>query len=60
MPDITMCTSKSCPYNSRCYRSQARPDKLQSYSNFEYVCNEDSGFIEYIPFVGNKMLVSLV
>ncbi len=48
MPDITMCLSESCPVRDTCYRKQAKPDKYQSYSIFDYTCNEDNGFCEYI------------
>lgn len=44
MPDITMCTSGTCAMKECCYRVVAKPDKLQSYSNFEYTCNEDNDF----------------
>lgn len=44
MPDITMCSSCNCPEKNNCYRSTAEPDTLQSWSNFEYVCNEENGF----------------
>ena len=49
MSDITMCTSTKCPVKEACYRAQATADKLQSYSNFEYTCHEDNGFVYYIP-----------
>ena len=49
MSDITMCASQNCPEWDKCYRAQAKPDKYQSWSNFEYVCNESSGFQDYIP-----------
>lgn len=48
MPDITMCSSKECPMRSSCYRTRAKLDKLQNWTNFEYFCNENSGFNEYI------------
>ena len=48
MPDITMCTSENCPYIDRCYRVRAKPSKYQSWSNFEYTCNEDNGFENFI------------
>lgn len=35
MPDITMCSNKTCPLRPRCYRALARPDPLQSYSYFQ-------------------------
>ena len=40
MPDICMCMSKNCARREECYRAQAIPDRLQSYSNFEELCNE--------------------
>ena len=46
--DITMCTSENCPYRDECYRVRAKPGKYQSWSNFEYVCNENSGFDDFI------------
>ena len=47
--DITMCTSENCPYRDECYRVRAKPGKYQSWSNFEYVCNENSGFENFMP-----------
>ena len=49
MADITMCTSQNCPMMEECYRARARPSKYQSWSNFEYTCNENSGFEDFIP-----------
>ena len=46
--DITMCTSINCPERDDCYRVQAKPSVMQSWSNFEYRCNEDSGFCDFI------------
>ena len=46
--DITMCTSENCPYRDECYRVRAKPGKYQSWSNFEYVCNENSGFENFM------------
>ena len=55
MSDITMCTSIKCPQLNTCYRAQAKPDNLcQSWSDFEYTCNEESGFEDYIAFEYNK------
>ena len=51
MPDITMCSSSECSMKNNCYRSTAKPDTLQSWSNFEYTCNEANGF-EW--FMGNN------
>ena len=46
--DITMCSSKFCPMREECYRAQAKEDSVQSWNNFEYTCNEDSGFCDFI------------
>ena len=46
--DITMCTSINCPERDNCYRAQAKPSVMQSWSNFEYTCNENSGFEDFI------------
>ena len=48
MLDMTMCSSENCPERNRCYRSRATPDRLQSYSNYEYTCNENSGFESFL------------
>ena len=34
MPDITMCTNKSCDDFDKCYRAQAEPSYFQSYAEF--------------------------
>ena len=47
--DITMCTSESCTYRDECYRVRAKPSEYQSWSNFEYTCNENSGFEDFMP-----------
>ena len=49
--DITMCTSENCPYRDECYRVRAKPSIFQSWSNFEYTCNENSGFEDFIQYV---------
>lgn len=54
MPDISMCTSENCPMRHSCYRVQAKPSTYQSWSNFEYTCNKDSGFCEYIKLNKEK------
>lgn len=48
MPDITMCYSKDCPERNNCYRACAKPSEFQSWSNFEYTCNEENGFKDFI------------
>ena len=52
MPGITLCTSENCPYKDKCYRVQAKSSKYQSWSNFEYTCNENSGFEDFIKYDG--------
>lgn len=54
MPDITMCMSQNCPEKNNCYRATAKPDVYQSWSNFEYTCNENSGFDDFIANDRNK------
>ena len=35
MPDISMCSNKTCPLKKDCYRYTAKPSEFrQSYSNF--------------------------
>lgn len=46
MPDITMCRSSDCPKRSHCYRAQAKPSILQSYSDFSAECFQYN-FIQY-------------
>lgn len=48
IPDISMCLSDNCPMRDSCYRVQAKPGQYQSWCNFEYTCNEDNGFCDYI------------
>lgn len=48
MPDISMCNSDNCPMKDKCYRSTATASKYQSWSNFEYTCNENSGYADFI------------
>ena len=49
IPDITMCSSGNCEMREKCYRVRAKPGKYQSWSNFEYTCNENNGFEDFIP-----------
>lgn len=44
MPDITMCMSKTCPRRESCYRALARPDRLQSYSDFTELCKDTNEY----------------
>ena len=54
MADITMCTGLNCPKREECYRTKANPSPLQSWSNFEYTCNEDSGFCDFIIYKNER------
>ena len=45
---ITMCSSQNCPMKDMCYRVQAKVDDYQDWNNFEYTCNENSGFDNFI------------
>lgn len=44
---MTMCTSTECPMRKECYRAIADGDS-QEYYNYEYTCNENSGFCDFI------------
>ena len=44
MADITMCTSKTCPRRESCYRALAKPDRLQSYSDFTETCGKTNEY----------------
>lgn len=47
--DITMCSSEKCPMRDTCLRSAGKPNPMgQSWSNFEYTCNDYSGYESYI------------
>lgn len=56
MNDITLCTSENCTYKHMCYRSKCdNPNRFyQSYANFEYTCNETSGFNSFIPIINER------
>ena len=50
MEDIIKCTSNNCPYKSSCYRQsdEEPPSKNTTYFNYEYTCNFNSGYDQYI------------
>ena len=54
MPDITMCLNEECPECLNCYRYIVKPDKTQSYSDFGYTCNGESGFEDFIKYERNR------
>lgn len=37
-----------------CYRVQAKIDEYQEWNNFEYTCNENSGFDNFIKICTQK------
>lgn len=45
---MTMCTSTECPMRKECYRAKSDSDERQDSFNFEYTCNENSGFSDFI------------
>ena len=45
---MTMCTSTECPMRKDCYRAYSGSEDQQDYFNFEYTCNENSGFSDFI------------
>lgn len=49
MADIILCSNVHCPVRSTCHRSSTKVEESQVWSNFEYFCNENSGFADYIP-----------
>lgn len=52
MTDIIMCSSDNCPMKSKCYRSNGT--KGLEYFNFEYTCNENSGFCDFILMIKSE------
>lgn len=48
MADITKCTSSKCPIRASCYRVKAENGVMQSWTNFEFVCNENNNYSAYI------------
>lgn len=51
---MVLCSSENCPIRNECYRNtaKARKDK-QTWSNFEYTCNENNGFEEFMKVLKN-------
>lgn len=45
---MTMCTSTGCQMREECYRTYSGSDDSQDYFNYEYTCNENSGFCDFI------------
>jgi len=55
MSDITKCTSVDCPYKTSCLRQldETNP-QYQSWFDFSWQCNFDSGFQDYIRVIHKK------
>lgn len=51
MYDIIVCTSTKCKYKDTCVkRLDINPDdELQTYYNFESICNESNYYKNYTP-----------
>ena len=54
MADVTKCSSIDCPVRKQCYRYMSKPSVKQIYSNFEYECNENTGFCNFINMKGDE------
>lgn len=57
MSDITKCLTEDCPMAKTCYRVQIKDKENQSYNEFGYCCNKDSGFCDFIKITegGNSI-----
>jgi len=55
--DICLCASKECPKHKECLRgyqfSKGSPG-IYTVSDFKTICNEKTGYTEYIEKEGNK------
>lgn len=45
---MIMCTSIECPMRKECHRAYSDSDDRQDCFNFEYTCNENSGFCDFM------------
>ena len=45
---MTACTSTECPMREDCYRSSSNTNEHQDCFNYEYGCNENSGFRDFV------------
>ena len=54
MADITMCSTNNCPIKNDCNRTRATASEHQSWSNFEYTCNENNGYPDFILVKDNE------
>lgn len=53
MSDLILCTSENCPMLDSCAR-KIENDCLCNMYNFEYTCNENSGFFDFIKINSKK------
>lgn len=42
------CTNAKCPIREECYRAVSDDDNHKNRFNYEYTCNECSGFSDFI------------
>lgn len=54
MINVIMCTSKYCPVRDTCYRARVKEEESCSWNNFEYTCNENNGYIDFIPITAQN------
>lgn len=47
---FVICSSNCCPERFNCYRHEAQEEEHQQYHNYEYTCNENSGFQDFIKY----------
>ena len=45
---MTACTSTECPMREKCYRASSKANQFEVSFNYEYGCNEYSGFRDFI------------
>ena len=51
---MTMCTSVECPMRKECSRADSGSGNCQDYFNYEYSCNENSGFDDFCKNISAK------
>lgn len=49
MPDITMCSNKTCSLKEKCYRFMAKPDMRQSFAWFTPAGSSCANFVALQP-----------
>ena len=45
---MTACTSTECPMKKECYRANSNTNEHHDCFNYEYGCNENSGFQDFV------------